>query len=152
MEVIMFKIRALAVLAAVSTAAGCSSGYLVKLDSTPQGATVVCSGTDQGYTPTAVHYEKSAENHSYIDASNCTAKWQSGAKATYPAHLKVPPEGPITSTLARPDVPGYEKDADFAAKVQRMKHDKNFAQKDATGKNHSSTMLCSYVGGQQTCL
>jgi hypothetical protein len=148
----MFKTRLFVVLAAVSTTAGCSSGYLVKLDSTPQGATVVCSGTDQGYTPATVRYEKSAESKSYIDASKCTAKWSSGVKATYPAHLKVATKGPTTFTLPRPDAPGYQKDADFAVKVQQMKQDKHFAEKDATGKNHPSTMLCSYVGGQQTCL
>lgn len=131
---------------------GCSSKYQVKLDSMPQGATVVCGGTRLGYTPLTIVRHKDAKNPSYIDAADCSARWSSGVSASYPARLKVSPDGPNAFTLHRPDAPGYEKDERFAQSVKNTKQDRKFSELDSTGKNHPSNMLCSYVGAEKTCL
>jgi len=132
---------------------GCSPKYQVKLDSSPQGASVVCAGTKQGYTPVTVTLYTAPKNPSYIDASGCSAKWTSGADAAYPARLKISPGSETEYTVKRPDAPGIEKDERFAQKIKNKKQDKKFfSETDSTGKNHPSTMLCSYNGAEKTCL
>lgn len=149
----MFKTKISVILAALSMTVGCSSKYQVKLDSAPQGASVVCGGTYQGYTPLTIDLGKNAKDPSYIDASGCSAKWSSGVVAPYPARLKVPADGVTEFTLHRPDAPGSEMDERFAQKVERKKQEKKFfSESDSDGKNHPSTMLCSYTGSEKTCL
>lgn len=149
----MSKTKISVILAALSMTVGCSPKYQVKLDSSPQGASVVCAGTKQGYTPVTIDLDKNPKDPSYIDASGCSANWSSGANATYPAHLKVSPDGTSEFTVKRPDVPGIEKDKRFAQKMKNKKQEKKFfSETDSTGKNHPSNMLCSYVGGEKSCL
>lgn len=149
----MFKTKCSVVLAALCVTAGCSTKYQVKLDSTPQGAEVVCGKSNHGYTPLTIDFLEDPKEPSYIDASGCSAKWSSGASASYPAHLKVS-SGTLTEVmLHRPNVPGYEKDERAAQQIKQKNQEKKFfSETDSTGKNHSSNMLCSDVGGAKTCL
>jgi len=39
--------------------AGCSNSYRITYDSDPQGATLICSGENEGYTPVKIDYLES---------------------------------------------------------------------------------------------
>lgn len=149
----MFKTKVLVVLAAVSATVGCSTKYQVKFDSTPQGATVVCSGTNHGYTPVTLYYDKSVKSQSYINVSNCSAVWSSGVNAAYPAYLKVFPQSSTVITLPRPSAPGYAQDAEFALKVLQMKQDAQAPtyQAPPPQPNYPRTVTCSTYAGITTC-
>jgi hypothetical protein len=146
------KTKISVILAALSMTVGCSPKYQVKLDSSPQGASVVCAGTRQGYTPVTINLYKDPKNPSYINASGCSARWASGASAAYPAQLKISPDGTSEFTVKRPDAPGIEKDERVARNIENRKQEKKFSETDSNGKNHPSTMLCSYTGAEKTCL
>ena len=110
---------------------GCSSKYPITYNSTPQGASVVCNGVNKGYTPTTLYYEPD-ENQKKLGSMRtvpCTAYWMSGAKEDYSNtwDLKKFPDG-VMQTLQRPNVEGYEKDAQFALQVQNMKYQQRQAQ------------------------
>ena len=110
---------------------GCSSKYPITYNSTPQGASVVCNGVNQGYTPTTLYYEpdENQKNLGSMRTEPCTAYWMSGAKKDYSNtwDLKKFPDG-VMQTLQRPNVEGYEKDAQFALQVQNMKYQQRQAQ------------------------
>ncbi|GAA0243344.1 hypothetical protein [Rhodanobacter caeni] len=149
----MSKTKISVMLVALSMTAGCSPKYQVKLDSSPQGASVVCAGTKQGNTPVTINLYKDPKNPGFIDASGCSARWTSGANAAYPARLKISSEGETEYTVKRPDAPGIEKDERFAQKIKQKRQEKKFfSETDSSGKNHPSTMLCSYTGAEKTCL
>jgi hypothetical protein len=110
---------------------GCSSKYPITYNSTPQGASVVCNGINQGYTPTTLYYEPS-ENQKELGSMKtvpCTAYWMSGAKKDFGNtwDLNKFPDG-VMQTLQRPNVEGYEKDAQFALQVQNIKYQQRQAQ------------------------
>jgi len=107
---------------------GCASKYVVTYDSNPQGASLVCSGKNWGYTPKKLYYDESVKKQSTINVSDCGAYWISGAKKDYPSNLKIFPEGGTIITVQRPNVSGYEKDAQFALQVQNMKYQQRQAQ------------------------
>ena len=60
---------------------------------------------------------------------SCTANWISGAKKDFSNtwDLNKFPDG-VMETLQRPNVEGYEKDAQFALQVQNMKYQRRQAQ------------------------
>lgn len=99
---------------------GCSSKYVVTFDSNPQGASLVCSGQNWGYTPKKLNYDESVKKRTTINVSNCSANWISGVKQSYPSNLKVFPSGGTIITLDRPSGDGYAQDAEFALKVRQM--------------------------------
>ncbi len=107
---------------------GCASKYGVEFSSNPSGASLVCDGENWGYTPMWLYYDESVKEQSTINVSSCGAYWISGAKTSYPSNLKIFPEGGTTITVQRPNVPGYEKDAQFALQVQSMKYQQRQAQ------------------------
>jgi hypothetical protein len=103
--------------------AGCSTSnkYQVTYDSDPQGATLICGGEDQGYTPVILYYDESVRLEPYINVSNCSANWRSGVKQTYSTKLNVFPDSVGTiSTLERPKGIGYAEDVIFARTVKQM--------------------------------
>lgn len=108
--------------------AGCSSNYMVTFDSNPRGATLLCSGTNWGYTPINLYYDESVKKQSTINVSSCSAHWVSGATASYPSNLTIFPQGATTITLPRPNVEGYATDANFALQVQNLQYQKRQAE------------------------
>ena len=44
---------------------GCSNKYPITFDSMPQGASVVCNGTNWGYTPKTLYYTPSEKSNKY---------------------------------------------------------------------------------------
>lgn len=134
---------AVALTLAVLTA-GCSTKYQVKFDSTPQGASLVCNGTNWGYTPVTLYYDKSVKSQPYINASNCSAVWSSGVNAAYPADLRTFPSGATDINLPRPDAPGYAQDAEFALKVQQLNVQKQQAAPQPS--NTQQTKSCRKIG------
>ena len=149
----MLKTKIVLVLAAVSVTVGCSPKYQVKLDSKPQSARVVCNGADQGYAPVTLPYN-TVPHETYVDASNCNAVWSSGVKATYPAKVEVSSGGQAEFTLVRPEGPGSEKDEKFNRKIQAIKREtkRTPGMDPKPMKEHPRPMMCSSVGGMETCL
>ena len=107
---------------------GCSSKYAVTFDSQPQGASLVCSGKNWGYTPTTLYYDEKVKEQSTLDISECSANWVSGAKKTYSSAMTIYPDGGTHTTVNRPNVKGYAQDANFALQVQTMKYQRQQAQ------------------------
>lgn len=102
---------------------GCSSKYAITYNSNPTGASVVCSGINEGYTPKTLYYEPSSEQKKsgYMRTVPCTAYWVSGVRKDYSNtwDLNKFPDG-VMQTLQRPSGEGYDKDAKFALQVQQM--------------------------------
>jgi hypothetical protein len=108
----------LAVMPAISGCAGTPS-FGVTYDSFPRGATLLCSGSNFGYTPVTLFYElEKIKGQTYIN-SNCSANWASGAKSNYDAIPWQNFGSGVTTTAARPNTPGIEKDMEFALKVEQ---------------------------------
>ncbi|WP_419570864.1 hypothetical protein [Rheinheimera sp.] len=96
---------------------GCSSQYAVTYDSYPQGATLVCNGTNWGYTPVTLYYDKSVKEKDYLNLGACSANWVSGVRKTYGiVPVSQYPEG-VRQTLQRPDGPNANVDHSFALQV-----------------------------------
>lgn len=110
---------------------GCASKYPVTFDSYPQGATLVCNGTNWGYTPVTLYYEEEVKKEHYLSLQSCSANWASGAKEFYgQVPIQQFPNG-VQQTLQRPDTPGFQQDAEFALKVQQLNVQKQQAQAQA---------------------
>lgn len=110
-------------------ATGCASKYAVTFDSYPQGATLICDGTNWGYTPRTLYYDKSVKKQKTLNLGSCSANWVSGARKSYgTVSVQQYPNG-VKQTQQRPNVPGYSQDAEFALKVEQMKIQKE--QSDA---------------------
>ena len=142
----MLKGKILIALTVAALTAGCSTGYQVRFDSTPQGASLICNGTNWGYTPKTLYYDKSVKSQPYIDVSNCSAVWSSGVNAAYPAYLQVFPSGATNITLPRPDAPGYAQDAEFALKVQQLNVQQQQSQSMPQPTNTQQTTSCRKIG------
>ncbi|MDX9744064.1 MAG: hypothetical protein RBT59_09625 [Arcobacteraceae bacterium] len=112
---------------------GCSSKYPITYASEPSGATLICEGTNWGYTPKTLYYDFDTKTKESGTARTnlCTAKWISGATKNYSQiwDLKKFPNG-VMQTLQRPDGDGYKDDAEFALKVESLGYQKK--QADAT--------------------
>lgn len=126
---------------------GCSSKYVVTYDSNPQGASLVCNGKNWGYTPKKLYYDESIKKQSTLNVSNCSANWISGARQNYPSNLKVFPEGGTIITVQRPNIAGYEKDAQFALQVQQMQYQRR--QTEAAESSASSAKTQNYQNQQR---
>lgn len=126
---------------------GCSSKYPVTFDSNPQGATVVCSGKNWGYTPITLYYDKEVKKLTSLNVSSCSANWVSGARKDYGTiPVQQYPDG-VRQTLERPNVEGYEKDAQFALQVQQMQYQRR--QAEAAESAASSAQTQNYQNQQR---
>ncbi len=133
---------------------GCASNqYAVTFDTTPQGATLICSGQDYGYTPVTLYYDKSNITSNTMNVSNCKAVWSSGASRQYPYNLQVFESGGSKIALPRPNVEGYSQDAEFALKVKNLRANQqaaNAAQQRANNElynsSSSNTINCKKMG------
>jgi hypothetical protein len=110
---------------------GCSSRYPITYNTNPTGAIIVCGGVNEGYSPVTLYYDPGEEekNSGTMTTVQCSAHWVSGATAYFSKiwDLKKFPNG-VMQTLQRPNVPGYEKDVEFALKVQQMRYQKQQAE------------------------
>lgn len=114
---------------------GCSSFdaddyYPLTYDSSPQGASVICDGAVKGYTPLKLWHKINMRDtsNSSINLGNCIAKWASGATTRYDTNWdlqKYPKSG--LHLAQRPDVEGYQVDAEFALKVKQLEYTKQQA-------------------------
>ncbi len=143
-------IRILLALLISSILVGCgSSRYAIKYDSQPQGATVVCNGQNLGYTPQVRYYDKKkVMSQTKIDMSECYAKWSSGAMAKYGAFSPSQYPDGVTNTLPRPNVPGYQQDAEFELKVKQMQNQNNQSQQN--NQNSNKIRCRRTIGGEVT--
>lgn len=127
---------------------GCASGYAVTYDSYPQGAILVCNGTKRGYTPTTLYYGKEVKKQSYL-LSDCSANWVSGARKTYGTiPVDQYPDG-VRETLHRPDVPGFQQDAEFSLKVKQMDYQRRQAQ---AAEQSAGAQLLQNNNRMRTCV
>lgn len=110
---------------------GCASTYDITYNAEPQGAAVICDGVNKGYAPTTLRYQVDQSNreNGTLNTVPCHAQWSSGASEVYPSSHSMTqfPNG-VMYTLPRPDVPGYQQDAEFALKVESMKIQQRQAQ------------------------
>ena len=121
---------------------GCASKYPVTFDSYPQGATLVCNGTNWGYTPKTLYYDKEVKKDAYLSLSSCSANWSSGARESYgtvPIHQF--PNG-VQQTLQRPAGPGFQQDAEFALKVKQLEVQRQSAQSAQQPAYSQQTVNC----------
>jgi hypothetical protein len=112
------------------------SGIGVVFNSNPQGALVECEGRPNGYTPTIAGFTYTAEEKASGEAfiPSCQVKWSTGATVninktyissknhglSFSANNKSYVKG-LNGIVQRPNVAGYEKDANFALKVASLK-------------------------------
>ena len=145
---------------------GCASNqYAVTFDSYPQGATVIGNGTNWGYTPVTLYFTRGKEEGIYI--SDFYAHWASGAIDDYNGAVSFQefPNG-VRITAQRPNVPGFQQDAEFALKVQQLHAQQRQAEAaedaaDAARRqantaawdsiNRNRPVNCYTIGGRTTC-
>jgi hypothetical protein len=126
---------------------GCSSKYPVTFDSNPKGASLICNGTNWGYTPKTLYYDKKVKKMTTLNVSSCSANWVSGARKNYGT---VPPTqypNGVRTTIQRPRGDGYSTDAEFALKVQNMNYQRRQAQ--AQEDAASSASYNNYLNQQR---
>jgi hypothetical protein len=118
--------------------ASCASNYGVTYDSEPRGASLICGGINQGYTPTTLYYKLSEENKKSgtLNTVPCHAIWISGASDNFSSSFSLSqfPNG-VMNTLQRPNVEGYTQDAQFALQVENMKTQKRQAAAAESASN-----------------
>jgi hypothetical protein len=118
---------------------GCASGYPVTFDSNPQGATLICEGTNWGYTPRTLYYSaeqtREIKQLEKVDLSACSANWISGARSNYGIFSPRQFPNGVMQTVQRPNVRGLQQDAEFALKVQTMQA----AQQQAAAAQRQAT-------------
>ena len=132
----LFPLQTLVCTWCVFILCGCVSKYPITFDSYPQGATLIWNGRVLGYTPITVKVECNKNelknkgfylNNVIFDDSNnedgCYAYWISGAITNY-TNEAIPieqyPKG-VVLTAMRPNIDGFQQDAEFAVKVQQLK-------------------------------
>lgn len=82
-----------------------------------------------GYTPTTLYYDiKGFKNQTYLDVSNCSANWVSGAKYNYEAIPWQKFGRGVTVTLQRPEAPGLQHDMEFALQAQQAQTQQQLQQ------------------------
>ena len=115
---------------------GCATGYRITYNTQPTGASVICNGTNQGYSPVTLNYspDENSKKTGLMRTVPCTAVWSSGVRKSFSSSwdLNEFPDG-VMQTLQRPQGEGYAQDADFALRVQQMKAQK--AASDAAQYN-----------------
>ena len=144
----IFMIKLTIIVAILIATTGCSSDSIksdkpkfdksklgVVFNSNPHGALIVCDGISSGYTPSVQIFtyteEEKVSGRSFIPA--CSLKWASGAtvdikktdisSTNYGLSFSASENGYIknlTEVIQRPNVPGYDKDAEFALKLEAV--------------------------------
>lgn len=117
----------------IAITSGCASTpkYAITYNTEPPGASLICNGVNNGYTPRTLSYElnKDNERSGIIQTAPCRAQWSSGASGDYSRFFSITeyPQG-VMQTLQRPNEPGYEQDAEFALKVQQLQYQRQQAE------------------------
>jgi len=139
---------------------GCASGYKITYNTEPKGASVICNGTNEGYSPVTLNYSLNEQNKQIgsMNTVPCAAIWSSGVKKGFSNtwDLNKFPDG-VMQTLQRPSGDGYSQDVEFALKVQQMKNAQkaanaqawrnlNQAIKDATPKSTYTNCYNTFGG------
>ena len=97
----MRKFLYINLLVAAIYCSGCSSSYRLTIDSTPQNATLYCSGWAPKKTPAKLYYNKD-DLDSYIVLPDCYVQLPCGAKAEVPRNMTVYERGGTIYTAERP--------------------------------------------------
>ena len=90
-------VKIIILLLAISFLSGCgSSGYAITYNTSPQGASVICNGKHEGYSPVKLYYEFDMEKR-YGYSEPCYTQWSSTGKKHYSTtwDLKKFPNGVI---------------------------------------------------------
>lgn len=118
------RLKLVTLVSFIAMMSGCADRqYMVRFNSEPPAASLICNGKNYGYTPVNLYYDKSVRKRKYLDVSSCSANWVSGAKANYPSNLTIFRGGATTITLPRPDdIEGYTQDALFALEVKKTNY------------------------------
>ena len=128
------KIRQLLILMLASVFLTGCGGYGITYNTIPQGASLICKGQHEGYTPTKLNYDVDSDSkkRGYFSTIPCKAKWVSGAQKDYGNFwdLEEFPDG-VMQTLQRPDDENYSQDAEFALKVQGVRYQQQTAESAA---------------------
>ena len=131
---------------------GCSSSYKLTIDSTPQNATLYCSGWAPKNTPAKLYYNKN-DLDSYIVLPDCYVQWPSGAKVEDPRNVPLYETGGTIFTAIRPaGYPNAELDYqnDYRQKqlqlqqeqlneMRRTKYQSTDCRRDFLGNVHCET-------------
>lgn len=125
------RIKGIVLLLLVIVLSGCSSGYSITYNTEPTGASVVCNGTNYGYSPVTLNYTPDGNNKKsgILKTTTCTAIWSSGARKVFSDswNLNEFPKR-VMQTLQRPNVEGYSQDASFALQIKNMQYQKRQAE------------------------
>ncbi|MGO2474118.1 MAG: hypothetical protein ACTH6D_12145 [Vibrio litoralis] len=114
---------------------GCSSGYGVKYDSVPRGATVVCGGQYKGETPLRLNYKRE-EGSTALNTVPCKAVWSSGVTKAYQSYFSFSafPDGVVT-TVERPYDSTYSQDSQYEQQQQQQQQ-----------QQQKKSVQCSRIG------
>ena len=108
----------------ISFLSGCASGYSITYETEPMGASIICNGQNEGYSPVELIYspDENDMKSGLFTTQPCGAIWSSGVRKSFDNtwDLKKWPDG-VMQTLQRPSGEGYSQDAEFALKIQNMK-------------------------------
>jgi hypothetical protein len=110
---------------------GCASKYSITYNTNPTGASIICNGTNEGYSPVTLYYQPDEDNKKSgtMRTTPCSSYWVSGMRKDFSNtwDLNKFPDG-VMQTLQRPNGDGYEKDAQFALQVKNMKYQQRQAE------------------------
>jgi hypothetical protein len=154
------KTQKLVYLILISFLSGCASGYRITYNTEPRGASIICDGINEGYSPVTLNYSPDENNKKYgsMNTVPCTAIWSSGARESFSNtwDLKEFPDG-VMQTLQRPNTEGYSQDAGFALQLRQTEaaEDAAAAARDsadeARRQNNKTTTCYTNYGGSVTC-
>lgn len=153
------KIKNIISMLIVIALTGCASGYGITYNTEPRGASVICNGTNHGYSPVTLYYSPD-ENNKRMGTMNtvpCTAVWSSGYRENFSNtwDLNKFPNG-VMQTLQRPRGEGYSQDANFALQIQNMQYQRRQAEAAeeaaaAANRRNNKTTTCYTNFGITTC-
>ncbi len=115
----------------ISFLSGCASGYGITYNTEPIGASIICGGTNEGYSPVELNYspDENDKENGVFRTVPCSAIWSSGVSKSFGNtwDLKKFPNG-VIQTLQRPRGEGYAQDAEFAIKIHNMNSQRRAAE------------------------
>jgi hypothetical protein len=146
----MFKVAALAgvVLALCAGCATNSRALTMTYLSNPEGASLYEGGRFLGYTPMTLTYDDSRTafaRNECLRLDSMHVRWASGVVASAP-ELKACPQPGFSQQFVfkRPDLPGAEVDANYAAQLER-----NPALQEEA-RTRDATVVAENLQGQKT--
>jgi len=153
------KIKSIISMMMVIALTGCASGYSITYNTEPKGASIICNGINEGYSPVRLNYSPD-ENNKRMGTMNtvpCTAVWSSGFRKNFSDtwDLNEFPNG-VMQTLQRPNGEGYSQDANFALQIQNMQYQRRQAEAAeeaaaAANRRNNKTTTCYTNFGITTC-